>query len=88
MSPAPDRLRGLEILDSRGNPTVCVRLQVGKIDIWARVPSGASTGKFEASELRDDDPLRYEGKGVSLAVSSLKEIEATIASYDIEDQRV
>ena len=87
MSPTLDRLRGLEILDSRGNPTVCVRLQVGKIDVWARVPSGASTGKFEASELRDDDPLRYEGKGVSLAVSSLKEIEATIASYDIEDQR-
>lgn len=87
MSPTPDRIRGLEILDSRGNPTVSVRLQVGKIDVLARVPSGASTGKFEAVELRDGNPLRYDGKGVNHAISCVAEIAAALANYDILDQR-
>ena len=54
---------GYEILDSRGNPTVEVDLVLGN-DIVARaaVPSGASTGDFEAMELRDNDKNRYDGK--------------------------
>ncbi len=61
---------GREILDSRGNPTVeaCVTLQDGSVGV-ACVPSGASTGKFEACELRDKRSERYGGKGVLDAVS-------------------
>ena len=60
---------GREILDSRGNPTVeaTVILESGKMGT-ASVPSGASTGAFEAHELRDGDDGRYGGKGVLLAV--------------------
>ena len=63
-------IRGREILDSRGNPTVeaDVTLDSGAIG-WAAVPSGASTGTREAIELRDNDPKRYGGKGVAKAVS-------------------
>ena len=58
-----------EILDSRGNPTVeaTVFLQDGTVGV-ASVPSGASTGKFEAHEKRDGDPAYYHGKGVTKAV--------------------
>lgn len=63
-----------EILDSRGRPTVeaQVRLVSGAVGI-AQVPSGASTGTFEAHELRDNDPRRYGGKGVLKAVSNIKQ---------------
>ena len=63
-------LRGREILDSRGNPTVeaDVRLESGAFG-RAAVPSGASTGSREAVELRDGDPLRYLGRGVLQAVA-------------------
>ncbi len=66
-----------EILDSRGNPTLEVEVQVDS-GAWGRaaVPSGASTGKREALELRDGDSQRYRGKGVQQAV---KNIEETIA---------
>lgn len=62
--------KALEILDSRGNPTlkVTVRLQNG-VQGQASVPSGASTGEHEAVELRDADPKRYGGKGVLKAIS-------------------
>lgn len=61
-----------EILDSRGNPTVSVELTLeGGISATAGVPSGASTGKYEAVELRDDDPKRYLGKGVLKAVENV-----------------
>ncbi|MAT60662.1 MAG: phosphopyruvate hydratase, partial [Micrococcales bacterium] len=54
-----------EILDSRGNPTVEVEVGLDDGSIGrAAVPSGASTGAFEAAERRDDDPNRYGGKGV------------------------
>lgn len=58
-----------QLLDSRGNPTleVDVRLESGALG-RAAVPSGASTGEHEAVELRDGDPARYLGKGVSKAV--------------------
>src|SRR3989454_6729026 len=68
---------GREILDSRGNPTVEVEVQL-ESGAWGRaaVPSGASTGKREAVELRDGDAQRYGGKGVQQAV---RNVEETIA---------
>ena len=77
-----------EILDSRGNPTVCVtvRLEDGTFGT-ASVPSGASTGTQEAFELRDGDPSRYGGKGVLKAVAA---VESTIApqliGHDVTQQ--
>ena len=64
---------GREILDSRGNPTIEVEviLESG-ITGRASVPSGASTGIYEAHELRDGDPGRYLGKGVSKAVENIR----------------
>jgi enolase len=63
------RIRGREILDSRGNPTVEVDVWVGSAFGRAAVPSGASTGEREALELRDGDKTRYLGKGVRNAVA-------------------
>jgi len=77
-----------EILDSRGNPTieVEVELESGAIGI-AQVPSGASTGIHEAIELRDGDSKRYLGKGVTKAVENVKEVIASeIIGYDAMDQ--
>lgn len=63
---------GYEILDSRGNPTVCVELTLDNgIKGIASVPSGASTGIHEALELRDNDKNRYNGKGVLNAISNI-----------------
>jgi len=63
------RIRALEILDSRGNPTLEVEVTTGQGHVGrAAVPSGASTGSREALELRDGDPKRYGGKGVTKAV--------------------
>ncbi|MGL5264426.1 MAG: phosphopyruvate hydratase, partial [Candidatus Rhabdochlamydia sp.] len=67
-----ESIDALEVLDSRGNPTI--EVQVFAIDGSqgkAIVPSGASTGEHEAVELRDKDPQRYQGKGVSLAVANV-----------------
>ena len=71
---AIEDIRAREILDSRGRPTIEaeVYLSGGAAGI-AQVPSGASTGSFEAHELRDDDPNRYGGKGVMKAVSNVEE---------------
>ena len=64
---------GREILDSRGNPTVEAEVILGGGIVGrASVPSGASTGIFEAHELRDGDPHRYLGKGVQKAVESIR----------------
>ena len=65
-------IKALEILDSRGNPTIQVEvmLEVG-FKGKASVPSGASTGSFEAVELRDGDKTRYLGKGVQKAVENV-----------------
>ena len=72
-----EKIKALEVLDSRGNPTVMVEVMledgsVGK----AFVPSGASTGSFEAVELRDGESKRYFGKGVQKAVNNVNEIIA------------
>lgn len=66
-----------EILDSRGNPTVEVKIELtGKITAIAAVPSGASTGSSEALELRDNDPKRYGCKGALKAVKNINEVIA------------
>ncbi|GLD75057.1 gamma-enolase isoform X1 [Lates japonicus] len=62
-----------EILDSRGNPTVEVDLRTEKGLFRAAVPSGASTGIYEALELRDGDKSRYKGKGVLKAVGHIND---------------
>ena len=62
----------LEVIDSRGNPTVEARVHLDDGTVSeARVPSGASTGSLEAVEIRDGDPLRYSGLGVLRAVCLL-----------------
>ncbi len=70
-----EEVRALEVLDSRGNPTVQVEVVVeGGFHGVAMVPSGASTGAFEAVELRDGDKSRYLGKGCLTAVKNVNEI--------------
>ncbi len=78
-----------EILDSRGNPTIEVEVGLDDSTIArAAVPSGASTGAFEAIELRDGDKNRYSGKGVEKAVSNVEEIiYPELVGYEAADQR-
>lgn len=79
---------GRQILDSRGNPTVEVQV-VLESGAWGRaaVPSGASTGVYEAVELRDGDKSRYLGKGVEKAVSFVNnELADELIGFDAEDQ--
>ena len=79
-----DRISGLEILDSRGNPTVLARATLNDGTIGqAMVPSGASTGSREALELRDGDKKRFQGKGVLGAVQHLNtEISDALQGMD------
>ncbi len=77
-------LRGREILDSRGNPTVEVEVETSTGNSYiAAVPSGASTGAREALELRDGDPRRYGGKGVLQAVANVNGPLADVARGQI-----
>ncbi|HZM77847.1 MAG TPA: phosphopyruvate hydratase [Candidatus Limnocylindrales bacterium] len=78
-----------EILDSRGNPTVEVEIGLDDETVArAAVPSGASTGAFEAHELRDGDKGRYSGKGVEQAVTNIEdEIAEKIVGFDASEQR-
>ena len=80
---------GREVLDSRGNPTVEVEVQLEDGSFGrAMVPSGASTGAFEACEMRDDDCARYLGKGVMTAVDHVnEEIAECLVGADALDQR-
>jgi len=82
------RLEALEILDSRGNPTLAVTAILGNgVKATAKVPSGASTGKREAVELRDDDAARYNGKGVLKAKAHVEtEIQNRFRGFDANDQ--
>ncbi|KAL5469418.1 hypothetical protein EMCRGX_G030671, partial [Ephydatia muelleri] len=68
------KVHAREILDSRGNPTVEVEVTTAKGVFRAAVPSGASTGIYEALELRDKDPKRYLGKGVLKAVENVTKV--------------
>jgi enolase len=70
------RVTAREILDSRGNPTVEASVYAGDVSERAAVPSGASTGKHEAIELRDGDPKRYRGLGVLGAVQNAEKLIA------------
>ena len=81
-------IRGREILDSRGNPTVEVEVELESgASGRAAVPSGASTGAHEAVELRDGDKKRYLGKGVRKAVEAVNgEIYEALADQPVEDQ--
>ncbi len=77
-----------EVLDSRGNPTVEVEV-VTESGAYGRaiVPSGASTGEREALELRDGDPTRFLGKGVTKAVSNVNDIIAPeLLGMDVTEQ--
>lgn len=77
MQPVITSLSALEILDSRGNPTVRVHCVLDNgIQVSASVPSGASTGEHEAVELRDGDKKRYNGKGVLQAVANVNTLIA------------
>ena len=81
-------INAIEILDSRGNPTVEVDVFLENgISGRAAVPSGASTGKFEAVELRDGDKNRYNGKGVLKAVHNVNDkINKVLIGLDVNDQ--
>ena len=83
------KLEALEILDSRGNPTLSVAVTLANgIKATAKVPSGASTGKREAVELRDGDKARYGGKGVLKAKRHVEgEIQKHILHFDANDQK-
>jgi enolase len=83
------RIRGREILDSRGNPTVEVDLWAGAAMGRAAVPSGASTGVREALELRDGDKGRYLGKGVQHAVANVNgEIAEALAGSPLDQRAI
>lgn len=87
---AIDSINAIEILDSRGNPTLQVEVvtEDGYVGI-ASVPSGASTGSFEAVELRDGDKNRYLGKGVKKAVENVnKKIAKEIKGMNVFEQRL
>ena len=82
-------INGREILDSRGNPTVEVEVAL-EDGSWGRaaVPSGASTGQFEAVELRDGEQARYLGKGVLTAVRNVNDVICPeVVGMDCTDQR-
>src|SRR5437660_1323574 len=84
------KIRALEILDSRGNPTLSVQVQLNHCT-WgqAHVPSGASTGTHEAVELRDAEPTRYSGKGVRIAAGNVeRRIAPALEGTSAEDQAV
>ena len=84
MSSAIAAVRARQILDSRGNPTVEVEVELASGPTGrAAIPSGASTGRFEAVELRDGDPQVYLGKGVGRAVQNVRE-EIGPALYGLE----
>ncbi|MGB9408745.1 MAG: phosphopyruvate hydratase [Terracidiphilus sp.] len=83
------KLEALEILDSRGNPTLSVTVTLTSgVTATAKVPSGASTGKREAVELRDGDKARYGGKGVLNARNHVNsEIQKAVHGFDANDQK-
>ena len=83
------RVKGREVLDSRGNPTVEVEVELANgVTASAIVPSGASTGVHEALELRDGDKERYLGKGVTKAVENIEKIAAEIIGMNALDKRM
>ena len=90
MSTTIEQVEALEIMDSRGNPTVEVEVLLADGTLGrAAVPSGASTGIHEAVELRDGDENRYNGKGVLKAVANVNEqIAEAIEGFDAREQKL
>jgi enolase len=88
MSSKISKVRAIEVLDSRGNPTIEVDVELASgARGRAAIPSGASTGIFEAVELRDGDKERYGGKGVLRAIGAVEgEIRSAVLGLDPEDQ--
>jgi enolase len=88
MTPHIDTITALEILDSRGFPTVRVNVVLDDGSVGtASIPSGASTGENEATELRDGDMARYGGKGVLAAVANVEdEIADALEGFDAREQ--
>jgi len=84
MTPRIESITAIEILDSRGFPTVRVNVKLDDASVGtASIPSGASTGENEATELRDGDPARYGGKGVRQAVKNVEtEIADALRGFD------
>ena len=82
-----EKVIGREIIDSRGNPTVEAEVYLADGTVGrGTAPSGASTGEFEALELRDGDKDRYLGKGVAKAVDNINtEINDLLAGMDASD---
>ena len=83
-----DQVTGFEIIDSRGNPTVAAEVVLADgARGFGAAPSGASTGSREALELRDGDPKRYFGKGVTRAVGNINgELRQALSGRDADDQ--
>src|SRR5437016_11766335 len=86
--PIIEHISAMEILDSRGRPTVCAACRLsGGASATASVPSGASTGSAEALELRDGDQKRYGGLGVQKAVANVNDVIATkVRDREFPDQ--
>jgi enolase len=83
------RVHAREVLDSRGHPTVEVEVHCDTASGRAIVPSGASTGRHEAVELRDGDPMRFGGKGLRLAVANVcEQIAPRLVGLDVTQQAV
>lgn len=83
-----DRLQAIEVLDSRGRPTVRAFCDIGDVRAWATAPSGASTGSHEAWERRDADPSRRKGMGCLQAVDAVNgEIASAIVGVPFENHR-
>ena len=79
---------GREIIDSRGFPTVEAEIHTVDGSAIASVPSGASTGKYEAHELRDGDNKRFLGKGVSKAVENINTLISNhLKGHNTDDQK-
>lgn len=80
-------IKAIQIMDSRGNPTVRTFITLENSTIYSSsVPSGASTGKYEAVELRDNSPIRYSGKGITKAVENVNSvINQAATGMDIDD---
>ena len=80
-------VKAREILDSRGYPTIEVEILTAKGIFRADVPSGTSTGKFEAHELRDNQKKRYDGKGVKKAITAINNISKKLIGMDPKNQK-
>ncbi len=80
-----EEINGLEVLDSRGNPTIEVEVRAGNFKGKAIAPSGASTGSHEAIELRDGGK-RFDGKGVLKAIKKLKDVSKFLIGMNVENQ--